>query len=161
MGQIKATRSRSLSGHEKKQRVESFETRCRELGVAVTQQRRIVLQAVLDLDSHPSADEVYALPAVRKARISRATVFRTLESLVRLGVITKVCHPGGVIRYDRRIETHHHLICVRCDAVADISHPGLDATVIPDTSECGFDVQDFRVQLRGLCSICREREERE
>jgi Fur family peroxide stress response transcriptional regulator len=127
--------------------------------VPLTPQRRIVLDAVLNLDCHPTADEVYASPRVRRARISRATVYRTLESLVDLGVITKACHPGGVVRYDGRLEMHHHLICMRCDAVVDIADPALDALPIPDTSGFGFNVTDFRVQLRGLCRRCQRLED--
>jgi len=126
----------------------------------ITSQRRTVLQAVLDLDTHPSADAVYFLPSVRRARISRATVYRTLESLVQAGAITKACHPGGKVRYDGRTEMHHHLICLRCDSVMDISNEKLDALQIPDTSPFGFDVKDFRVQLRGLCRQCRRMEDK-
>lgn len=144
----------------KKQRLEEFRQRCRESGVPLTQQRRVILQAVLDLDTHPTADEVYSMPIVRQAAISRATVYRTLESLVHLGAITKACHAGGKIRYDRRKEIHHHLVCLRCDAVEDISDKKLDTISIPDTSAFGFDVKDFRVQLRGLCRRCRKMEDK-
>lgn len=125
----------------------------------LTPQRRIILQAVLDLTCHPTADQVHASPAVRRARISRATVYRTLESLAHMGMIAKACLPHGVVRYDGRVEQHHHLICMQCDAVVDIAAPELDALMLPDTSALGFEVQNYRVQLRGLCCRCRERKE--
>ena len=149
-----------LSEQAKKRRLDEFQRRCREKGVPLTAQRRVVLRAVLDLDCHPTSDEVYSSPAVRRAGISRATVYRTLESLVQLGAITKACHAGGVIRYDGRIDLHHHLVCLRCNAVTDIADSGLDALPIPDTSAFGFEVRDFRVQLRGLCRRCRRLEDR-
>ena len=149
-----------LSKWTKKRRLDELQRRCRENSIPLTTQRRTVLQAVLDLDSHPTADEVYSSPAVRQAGISRATVYRTLESLVQMGVVTKACHPGGVIRYDGRIELHHHLVCLRCDAVEDIADAGLDALSLPDTSAFGFEVKDFRVQLRGLCRSCRKKEDK-
>jgi Fe2+ or Zn2+ uptake regulation protein len=149
-----------LSEWTKKRRMEELQRRCREKRVPLTTQRRAVLQAVLDLDCHPTADEVHSSPAVRRAGISRATVYRTLENLVQLGAITKACHPGGVVRYDGRIELHHHLVCLRCDAVEDIADAGLDALSLPDTSAFGFEVKDFRVQLRGLCRRCRRMEDK-
>ena len=149
-----------LSKRTKKRRLQEFQRRCRERGIPLTAQRRIVLQAVLDLDSHPTADEVYASAAVRREGISRATVYRTLENLVQLGAITKACHPGGAVRYDGRIELHHHLVCLRCDTVIDIADAGLDALSIPDTSAFNFEVKDFRVQLRGLCRRCRRMEDK-
>jgi len=149
-----------LSERTKKRRMEELQRRCRERKVPLTTQRRAVLQAVLELDCHPTADEVHSSPAVRRAGISRATVYRTLEGLVQLGAISKACHPGGVVRYDARIDLHHHLVCLRCDAVMDIADAGLDALTIPDTSAFGFEVKDFRVQLRGLCRRCRKMEDK-
>ena len=121
----------------------------REHGLALTPQRRAILRAVLDLDDHPSADHVHAALARRRVRISRATVYRTLETFVRLGVITKVCHPGSSRPLRRRIDRHHHLICLRCDGVIDIADARLDALPVPDTWRSGFAVSDFQVQLRG------------
>jgi len=149
-----------LDRRTQRRRVAEFQRLCREQGIPLTTQRRAILKTVLALDCHPTADEVSAAPAVRRARVSRATVYRTLESLVRLGIITKACHPGGVIRYDGRTEIHHHLICLRCDAVIDIADSQLDAIPMPDTSALGFDVKDFRVQLRGLCRRCRRLEDK-
>jgi Fur family transcriptional regulator, peroxide stress response regulator len=140
-------------------RLEDFERHCRDRGMPRTKQRRVILKAVLDLDCHPTADEVHASPEVRRARISRATVYRTLESLASMGFITKACHPGGVVRYDGRIEMHHHLICLRCEAVIDIADPQLDALHVPETAVFGFRVEDFRVQLRGVCRVCQAKEE--
>lgn len=147
-----------LDPRTKKRRMAEFHRLCRERGIPLTTQRRAILETVLALDCHPTADEVHAAPAVRQARISRATVYRTLEGLAGLGIITKACHPGGVVRYDARAAIHHHLICLRCDAVIDIADTRLDALPIPDTSALGFDVKDFRVQLRGICRRCRRLE---
>ena len=149
---------RPIDAPARERRLEEFERHCHQHGVPLTPQRRIILQAVLELACHPTADQIYASPAVRRARISRATVYRTLESLVRLGIITRLCHPHGVVRYDGRVEQHHHLICLECDVVADIAAPELDALPLPDTSASGFEVDNYRVQLRGLCRRCREKE---
>jgi len=141
--------------------MEEFRQRCRESGVPFTQQRRKILQAVLDLDTHPTADDIYSSLAVRRAGISRATVYRALENLVQLGAITKTCHAGGKVRYDSRTEIHHHLVCLSCDAIEDISDAELDTVQIPDTSVFGFEVKDFRIQLRGLCRRCRKMEDKQ
>jgi Fe2+ or Zn2+ uptake regulation protein len=149
-----------LTAQEKKRRVEEFRKYCRDNGIPFTEQRRIVLQEVLDLTTHPTADMVYCLPSVRSARISRATVYRTLDNLVQAGAIAKTCHPGGKVRYDGRTAIHHHLICLRCDSIIDVTNNELDTLTMPDTSALGFDVKDFRVQLRGLCRSCRKMEEK-
>jgi len=143
----------------KQTRMQAFEAQCRSQSVRLTFQRRVILEAALDLDNHPTADRVFETVAKRTPGVSRTTVYRTLETLVRMGVITKTPHPSSVVRYDPRVETHHHLICQRCDDVIDISDARLDALPVPDTSDLGFEVLDVRVQLRGICRRCRERKE--
>jgi Fur family transcriptional regulator, peroxide stress response regulator len=143
-----------------KRRLETLKQLCRERGIPHTIQRRIILEATLELDDHPTADRVHQAVVRRTAGVSRATVYRTLETLVELGVLTKTCHPGRMVRYDRRTEIHHHLICLRCDRVMDILDKKLDALPVPDTSRFGFQVLDHRVQLRGICRSCRKEEKR-
>jgi Fur family peroxide stress response transcriptional regulator len=143
----------------KQARVDEFRRLCREQGQPLTEQRLTVLEVVLDLDNHPTADQVHEAVTRRDPGVSRATVYRALESLARMGVITKACHPGKAVRYDSRTQTHHHLVCLRCDEVIDIIDDRLDALPVPDTSGFGFEVSDLRVQLRGICRRCRELEE--
>jgi len=145
----------------KEERFETLRQLCREQGLRCTVQRRVILEAVMDLDTHPSADQIFDVVAERIPGISRTTVYRNLESLDRMELITKACHPGRVVRYDRRIELHHHLICLHCDDVVDVSDARLDALQVPNTAELGFEVHDFRVQLRGICSQCRAKQAKE
>jgi Fe2+ or Zn2+ uptake regulation protein len=147
-------RVQAMSKAVKKRHEEEFRRLCREKRIPCTAQRRVVLQAVLDLGSHPTADEVHASSAVRKAGVSRATVYRTLENLAQLGAIFKVSHMGSAIRYDGRIELHHHFVCLRCNAITDIASKKLNTIPILDAKEFGFVVKGFRVQLSGLCRHC-------
>jgi Fe2+ or Zn2+ uptake regulation protein len=142
------------------ERIEARRPVLGERGLVLTPQRRAVLRAVLDLDEHPTADRVHAVLRRRRARVSRATVFRTLEALSRAGVIAKASHHGMASRYDGRIDPHHHLVCTHCDRVIDICDSRLDALPVPDTRRLGFVVSDFQVHLRGTCKQCREQEER-
>jgi Fur family transcriptional regulator, peroxide stress response regulator len=144
----------------KAQRVEEYRKLCNERGLNLTAQRRAILEVVLDSDDHPQADDVYAALSRRRLRVSRATVFRTLEGLARLGIITKASHTGSSVRYDGRTELHHHLICIACDRVIDFSDKHLDSVPVPDTRRLGFVVSDLQVQLRGTCRECRAQEEK-
>jgi Fur family peroxide stress response transcriptional regulator len=146
-----------IGARERQDRLEQLEKLCREAGVPCTIQRRALLEAVLDRDDHPTANQVFEAVSSRNPRISRATVHRNLETLSEMGVITKTCHTGGVARYDARIDIHHHLICLRCNSVVDIDDNNLSSLTIPDTSAFGFEVSDFRVQLRGICRNCRKK----
>ncbi len=139
---------------EKNRHGEEFRLLCREKHLPFTKQRRAVLQAVLDLGSHPTAEDVVASAPVRKSGVSRATVYRTLEHMASMGVVHRVDHRGSAIRYDGRTVLHHHFICTRCNRVTDIASATLDAIPIPPAGNFGFLVKEHRVQLSGLCRHC-------
>jgi Fur family peroxide stress response transcriptional regulator len=146
-----------IGARERQDRLEQLEKLCREAGIPCTIQRRAVLEAVLGSHDHPTANQMFETVRVRNPQISRATVHRNLETLSEMGVITKTCHPGGVARYDARVDIHLHLICLRCNSIVDIDDENLSRFAIPDTSAFGFEVSDFRVQLCGICRNCRNK----
>jgi Fur family transcriptional regulator, peroxide stress response regulator len=145
----------------KDDRIREFKRICHERGERFTVQRQIILETVLDLDNHPSADQIFAAVESRIPGIARTTVYRTLEHLVRKGIITKACHPGRVARFDSRTEIHHHLVCLDCNEFFDFEDDGLNRLTMPDTSAHNFEVSDYRVQIRGICQQCREIREKE
>jgi Fur family peroxide stress response transcriptional regulator len=149
-----------VTDHTRDHRVALLAGRCRERGLPLTPQRLAILRAVVDLDDHPSADRVHDALVRRRLRVSRATVYRTLESLARAGVLKKASHTGGCARYDGRLEHHHHLVCTRCERVLDFSDAHFDALPLPDTRGLGFAALEIQVQVRGLCSECREQEDK-
>jgi Fur family peroxide stress response transcriptional regulator len=132
----------------------------RARGVVLTAGRRAILGAVLASDEHPSAERVQAILRRRRVRVSRATVFRTLEAFARMGILDRVSHSGSSVRYDGRADRHHHLVCTRCDRIVDFTNQSLDAMPVPDTGAAGFTVTDLRVQLRGICRSCRQQEDK-
>jgi Fur family peroxide stress response transcriptional regulator len=120
-------------------------------------QRWSILAAVLDRDDHPTADQVYGVVRDRIPGVSRTTVYRVLETLVRTGVITKVCHPGAATRFDPRIEQHHHLVCLHCDSIVDLEDRRLNEITLPDVGTRGFTIKEFNIHLRGICGECRRK----
>jgi len=150
-----------LDTSEKEARIREFRRLCRERGERCTVQRRIILETVLDLDNHPSADQVFDAVADREPGIARTTVYRALDHLARLEVITKACHPGSAVRFDPRTGPHHHLVCLHCNEFVDLDHDAFDGLTIPDTSAYGFEVSDYRVHVRGMCRNCLEKTSKE
>jgi len=136
--------------------VERFERLCREQGLPVTVQRRTVLEVVIGRDDHPTADRVYDEVASRIPGVSRTTVYRVLDLLVRFGIITKVSHPGAVARFDGNADHHHHLVCLHCDRVIDLKDKRLDTIKLPDTRNLGFEITEHSVQLYSVCADCRD-----
>jgi len=125
-----------------------------KLALPLTIQRRAVYEVLLERDDHPSADDVHAAVEERLPGVSKATVYRTLDTLVELGLAERVGHPGSSARYDALLERHHHLVCDACGKITDVHSPSLDQIRLPSVRASGFVVRDFSVHIRGLCEQC-------
>ncbi len=139
-------------------RLGELEAACRRHGVPLTVQRRVVLEALSRRTDHPTADQLLVDVRTRLPGVSRTTVYRVLETLVRLGLAVKTCTPGSAVRFDPRTERHHHLVCLQCDRVIDLHAPSLDALRLPPLRTSGFEISDYSVHFRGTCPQCRGRE---
>lgn len=139
------------------ERLQEFESLCRRQGVPLTVQRRVVLEAVLERDDHPTADQLVEVVRQRVPDISRTTVYRVLDALVDMGMIRRLHHPGPAVRYDGKIRRHHHLICKLCHAVIDWEDARLNRLRPPDVAAEGFEIEDFSVHFVGVCGECRKK----
>lgn len=136
-------------------RMAEFEQLCRRQGMPMTVQRRAVLEAVLEREDHPTADQIFEVVQGRLPGVSRTTVYRVLDALVGLGVIARACHQGATTRFDAKTHRHHHLICEACRRVVDYEAPELDAVPLPEVAGVGFEIRDYSIQFMGLCAACR------
>jgi len=91
----------------------------------MTKQRRVILDELRKLKSHPSADELYRRVRRFLPRISLGTVYRNLEVLSQQGVVQKVELGGPQRRYDGDATTHYHVRCVECGRVEDAPVKGI------------------------------------
>ena len=128
---------------------------CREHGLALTVQRRIILETLAARTDHPTADQVYDAVKVVVRGVSRTTVYRVLETFVGLGVVAKVSNPQARARFDADTGRHHHLICTGCDTVMDCHDERLNRIEVPAEIDAGFEVRDFSLAITGLCECCR------
>jgi Fur family peroxide stress response transcriptional regulator len=138
-------------------RLQEFEARCRREGLPVTMQRRVILEAILERDDHPTADQIFEAVQDRIPQLSRTTVYRTMDTLLKLGVIRRVHLTGVTGRFDGKIRRHHHLVCTHCGTIVDIDDENLDHLQLPKRKLQGFEIDDFSVQFSGICSECRGR----
>jgi Fur family transcriptional regulator, peroxide stress response regulator len=145
----------------KQKKFKLLESLCRRRGLPVTVQRRVILDALLDRDDHPTVDQVFEQVRARIPGVSRTTVYRTLETLVELGVAQKTNHFEAVARFDGNTDHHHHLVCVGCDKIVDCDEPSFSRLRLPEARRAGFDIIDFSVYFNGLCATCRQIESAE
>ena len=139
-----------------KEKLGKLEDFCREQGVPLTVQRRVILETLAARTDHPTADHVYdAVRGVIRG-VSRTTVYRVLETFVRLGIVSKVSNPQAKARFDADTARHHHLICTGCDTVTDCRDERLSGIELPGEVQAGFEVRDFSLAITGLCGSCRK-----
>jgi len=145
-----------MTTEQKQNRLGILERACRKRGLPVTAQRRTVFAMILDRQDHPTADQVYEQVRRRLPTISRTTVYRVLDSLVGLGLITKICHPGSAARFDPKVHRHHHLVCLYCERIMDLEEQRLNRIAWPDVRRYGFEIRDYHIHFRGVCAGCRQ-----
>lgn len=132
----------------------------RKGGGRVTPARRAVLGAVLEgTEHHFTAADIHDAVAGAAPRPDRATVYRTLELLTDIGVLTPLQLDGDAAVYHRTDHHHGHLVCVACGAIVEI--PGHDLRNLGDTMErqTGFRIDPERVAVPGTCGRCASRSE--
>jgi Fur family peroxide stress response transcriptional regulator len=128
----------------------------RRKGLSLTTQRRIILQELSERKDHPTAEQVYDSVRDRLPGLSKATVYRVLDTLVQAGAARKVFHPGAIVRYDPMIDRHHHLTCKECGKLVDIDSSVIEDINLPLVMVSGFRVTDYTINFTGICSRCQE-----
>lgn len=139
-------------------RLREFEKLCRQRGLPVTMQRRVILEAVLERDDHPTAEQIHEAVQKQIPQLSRTTIYRVLDALVDFGLIRRL-HQTGAVRFDGKIVRHHHLVCVHCGKIMDLADRSLDELPLPKHKFQGFKIEDFSVQFSGTCPDCQKEKE--
>lgn len=138
----------------KKDKLSQMESRCREQGLPVTVQRRVIMDVLAGRCDHPTADQVFEEVRQRIVGVSRTTVYRVLETLVGNGLAQKICNQQAKARFDAQTRRHHHVECLRCGAVADVHDATLDLIAIPEGERSGFHITDYSISFKGTCPDC-------
>jgi Fur family transcriptional regulator, peroxide stress response regulator len=127
----------------------------RHRGLRITPQRIAILQAVRSLGSHPTVEEVYQLVKQEFPTISLTTVYRTLEKLVTLNELTQINYMGNRTRFDHRLDTHQHVMCVKCREIREIEiERSCTEACIPADVKQWITITGFSLLFYGLCKNC-------
>jgi Fur family ferric uptake transcriptional regulator len=127
-----------------------------EQGYRLTPQRMMVLTAIENSDNHISAEEIYAQVVKKYPHLNISTVYRTLELLHRLGLVTQTDLGGGRVRYHPADKGHHHhLVCQECGKVIDLDESVLDHLKMVLRRDYKFEPDIRHLAFFGLCDDCR------
>ena len=133
----------------------SIVSKLTEQGYRLTPQRIMILSAIENSNNHISAEEIYAQVASKYPNVNISTVYRTLELLKRLGLVTETDLGGGRVRYHPAEKGHHHhLVCQECGAIIDLDESVLSSVKDVLLREYGF-IADLRhLAIFGRCVNC-------
>jgi Fur family ferric uptake transcriptional regulator len=100
-----------------------------------------------------------ALRDQRSRRVSRASIYRILDELERLGLVQRVEIGQPMVRFERACkpeEHHHHLVCDACGLVMPFSDPALERAITSLSDRVPLSVSEHEIVLRGACRDCRD-----
>jgi Fur family ferric uptake transcriptional regulator len=133
--------------------------RLRQHGLRVTPQRRLILQSLCDLDGHASADKVQERVLAQGRDVDLSTVYRTLERLRDLRILSQTDLGRGCAEFEVLSDTpHHHLICQACGHVVDLDHTYLTSAAEAIRQDFDFVPTFDHFAIFGLCHECRSEE---
>ncbi len=119
-----------------------------------TIQGQLVLDAVSQLGNHPTADDVYNHVEKLYPNISKATVYRNLNSLAEDGLLLKISVPDAADRFDHTLDKHYHIKCMICKEFMDLNIAymhDLDDKVSELTK---YKILSHDVAFKGICKKC-------
>lgn len=135
----------------------NFERFLREQGQRFTSQRQRIFDRAFDTHEHFSAETLYAWLADEEgARVSRATVYRTLALLVEGGFLDSLDTGRGELMYEHIVghEHHDHMVCVSCGRIDEFRDPEIERLQEQNARKKGFVMVEHDLRLFGYCKTC-------
>ncbi|MDF2546516.1 Fur family transcriptional regulator [Anaerosolibacter sp.] len=141
--------------------IESLKDKLKEKGYKLTPQRRATLDTIMENQGkHMSTEEIYDLVKEKCPEIGLATVYRTLQLLDELDVISKINFDDGCSRYElnnhEEDHQHHHLICLKCGKVIEVEVDLLETLEKEIEENYSFEIKDHKVKFFGYCNTCKK-----
>jgi Fur family ferric uptake transcriptional regulator len=127
-----------------------------EAGYRMTPQRMMILEAIEKSDRHISAEEIHAQVVAKYPNVNISTVYRTLELLKKLKMVTETDLGGGRFRYHPADKGHHHhLVCQECGKTIDLEESELNPLKESLLHGHNFIADLHHLAIMGRCVKCK------
>jgi Fur family ferric uptake transcriptional regulator len=128
----------------------------RSAGQRATPQRITVLESLVEAESHVTADQVFTRVSERLPAMTISTVYRTLERLRDLGLVTETDLGEGVRHFELLDgNPHHHLICQNCGYMFDLADSAVETLRDSIVRDYGFTPRLHHLAVFGVCAHCQ------
>ena len=137
-----------------------FKIQLKSMGLKTTRERIMILEGVLKRTDHFDADQFAAELSVSGVKVSRATVYRTLDILNDMGIVHKSTLGHKHQHYENMVDRNHHdhLVCLSCEKVVEFLEPKIEELQEEVCRKNGFEIKDHSLQLFGICADCKTKE---
>ncbi|MEP7284930.1 MAG: Fur family transcriptional regulator [Chloroflexota bacterium] len=130
----------------------------RESGYKLTGPRLTILEILEHSAGHITSAELLAQVEQRDPSIGRASVFRTLDLMIKLGIVWTTVQGGSTVHYMLMPGGHHHhIICTACNKLIEFEDCRLGTLIDNLQREYGVQVEGHLLELYGICKDCREK----
>lgn len=131
-----------------------LQTILKNFKLKVTPARVSVLSACV----HASSPQTVAEVAIAVSdHIHLSTIYRTLESFVELGILTRIDFQEGYFRYEYVHDHHHHIVCESCGKISEIQDQSLESLANELSEKAGFTLLKHNIELFGHCHKCQKK----
>lgn len=129
----------------------------RNEGLRFTDQREAVWSEIISNDDHREADEIYMAIRQKGISVSRATVYRTIDVLVKNNMVRKLDVGVGPSKFEHKLDAHHHdhIICIQCGRIEEFMVDQIEDLQDKVAEEYGFKLVRHIHQLFGICEDCQ------
>lgn len=140
--------------------LERFRKHLRDRRLPVTRQRLAVAEELFRSEDHPSVEELRRRVRAAGHAVGIATLYRSLDVLVKAGMILEHDFGEGFKRYEplAAAAAHDHLICERCGRVMEVANERMERMLRMMADEQRFLYRRHRVEVHGICTVCRGRD---
>lgn len=138
--------------------VEELKAIIKAKGMKYTEQRAIILQLLVNLDDHLSAEEVHEIlkKEYPDQNIGIATIYRTLNFLEEVDLVSSISFGKDGKKYEGRSKEHHdHLICIKCGAIVEFLSDDIEKKQEEIANKNGYKITDHTLQIYGICPKCQ------
>ena len=126
-------------------------------GLRYTLQRQIVWDEICKTDDHRDAEDIYFKIKTSGQKVSRATVYRTIDVLVKNNLVRKLELGDGRNRYENKLDSSHHdhIVCIQCGRIDEFMDENIEKLQDEIAKKYQFNIVRHIHQLFGLCRDCR------